>query len=98
MWKRNADSGIANRRAKELAVEIEKGMNENTRFAAIAHCVPCVHLKSAMEDNIPQRTTDGFVRNADALSLAQHTPSTWSDRQTEPASGIAPPLQHRLEW
>ena len=40
MWKRNADSGIANRRAKELAVEIEKGMNENTRFAAIAHCVP----------------------------------------------------------
>jgi hypothetical protein len=25
-------------------MEIEEGMNEARRFAAIAHCVPCVHL------------------------------------------------------
>src|SRR6266702_4459758 len=45
------------------------------------------------------RSTDGFARNADALSLAHHTPSTcWSDRQSEPEPGNRPHLQHRLAW
>jgi hypothetical protein len=55
-------------------------MNEIKRFAKV-RTVFRVYIwnQRPMAGLIPQhRTTDGFARNADALSLAHHTPSTWS--------------------